>query len=349
MTKQLPASPVHRALDLGFGFTKFSTAGFADEVLKVAAFPSYAGPAMDKVIGGVGGFSNPNVLTIAVGDERFSVGEDSRRAADGNGRQFLEATFFRSKQYLALAKGALAFMDIPDHGNVDSLVMGLPLNIFGDQALTEHIKSSLTGMHSVPDIRSDQRPQRQINVKNTQIIPQVVGSLFSMSREVGLAQQIHEQHNLTIDAGYGTLLWLVTEGFAALPTRSGGNMGGVSSLLQKVVRSIDPGSVHNITLLDKIDKALLNGAESFNMHGKKVETATVKGLLTSAAQENLTELIRSIGNTADIDNIFLTGGGAHLYKEAIVAAFPGRTINTSEHGSRYTNVRGFQILAEMTN
>ncbi|WP_041793487.1 ParM/StbA family protein [Rhodoferax ferrireducens] len=338
--------PTFRALDLGFGFTKFSKGHYLqDGSLEVSAFPSYAAAAVNFSIG-AGVMTDLSIVKVSVDDEHFLVGEDVRNAADGVGRQMLESTFFTSSQYIALARGAMGFMNVPNHGEVDSLVMGLPLNIFRDQSIVDHVEAAMKGTHLVPDITKNSGVERTILVKNVSIIPQVVGSLVAMSRDAGLMQKVNEQHNLTIDVGYGTLLWLVSDGFTPVPARSNGNMGGVSSLLQKIIRSIDPSAVSSINIMDRLDKALLEDKASILINGAEVEVAKYHRQLASAARENLTEMIRSIGTKADIDNVFLTGGGAHLYKDAIAAVFPGRQVHIASKGSRFTNVRGFQFLAE---
>ncbi len=337
--------PTYRALDLGFGYTKFSAGHYKDEdSLEVAAFPSYAGPALETV--SMGGYlSNAKVINVQVGDETFAVGEDSRKTSDGQGRQLLEASFFRSSQYLALARGAMAFMRVPSAGVIDTLVMGLPLNLYKDAALVQYVSKIMTGEHVVPNI---QEPGKSITVtvKNASVIPQVVGSLVSLARENDNVSNVSQRQNLTIDVGYGTLLWLVSDGFTSITRRSDGNMGGVSNLLQSVIRSIAPSGVSNLTIMDRLDSALRNGDPTFMVNGKEVEIAKYRGQLESAVKVNLTELLRSVGQTIDIDAIYLTGGGAHLYKSAIEDAFKGREIHSSKNYPRYTNVRGFQYLAE---
>lgn len=336
---------IFRALDLGFGYTKFSQSHCdAQNSLEVSSFPSYAAPVVDRGLLDNGVLNNLNVIQVNADDQEFFVGEDVRRAADGAAKQLLESSFFKSPQYLALARGAFAFMKIPTHGNIEVLTLGLPLNVFRDQSIMDHIKATLAGKHTIPDLAKG--GSRTIDVKNLHIIPQVVGSLIFMSHEAGLNEIIADQQNLTIDVGYGTLLWLVTDGFSPLPARSNGNMGGVSSILQKVVRAMDSQATTNITILDRLDKALLNNKATIKINGVDVEIEKYQGVLQSAVKENLTELIRGIGNTQDIDNIFLTGGGSHLYRDALQKAFPNRKINTSSKLPRYTNVYGFQLLAQ---
>ena len=193
------------------------------------------------------------------------------------------------------------------------------------------------------------RTDRTIVVKKVDIIPQVLGSLVAMSREAGLMDQIKAQQNLTIDVGYGTLQSLVTDGFVPVAARSDGNMGGVSKLLQKVARDIYANAATNINFLNRIDTALLQQQPSIKVYGEDVLLAEHHAVLSSAAEENLNEMMRTLGDTIDIDNIFLAGGGAHLYESAITAAFPKRKLHITARGSRFTNVRGFQFVAETEN
>jgi plasmid segregation protein ParM len=344
---------VLRALDLGFGFTKFSLGHYqpnGNYELEVSAFPSYAGPAIEGMNYG-GNINMANVLRIEVGDQRFSVGKDALNTADGTAKQILEVSFFLSDQYLALARGAMALMKIPRTGDIDQLVTGLPLNVFRDKELVKKVRTRLEGAHVVPDVdlppgEDGELQNRTIVVKRVQVIPQVVGSLVALSCEDGSVDEIGGQRNLTIDVGYGTLLWLVSNGTTAIPARSNGNMGGVSNLLKKIIKEFAPSSVTNLSIMERLDNALRENQPTIKVHGEDVEIDKYRPLLESTAKENLTEMLSALGDTSDIDNIFLSGGGAHLYKQVIAAAFPKRKIICSSTNSRYTNTKGFQIIAE---
>lgn len=330
-----------RALDLGFGFTKYSKGHTQRDLsLDVGVFPSYAAPAVDDSLG-AGVLKSLNVVTVDVDGARYNVGEDAKSAGTGQARQLLERSFFTSPQYLALAKGALTFMDVPDSG-INVLTVGLPLTTFGDEALRRSIERRLLGPHQVPSGSGS----RTIEVKRINLIPQVLGSLVALALPSGRMSEIQAERNLTIDVGYGTLLWLMTEGLKPVPARSSGNMGGVSSLLQAVVRSIDSSASSNIGILERVDQALLRGQPTVKVNGRTVDLVHHAAHLKAAVSENLTEMLRSVGSTSDIDNVFLTGGGAHLYREALGKAFPNRTINESADGTQFTNVRGYQLLSE---
>ena len=123
MSKQQPSQPTYRALDLGYGYTKFTKGHYQDDTtLDAAAFPSYAAQSVDSTSLGSEVLGDLSVIQVKVGDAKFWVGEQVRYAADGRGRQMLEASFFRSSQYLALAKGALAFMNAPAGAGTDAPV-----------------------------------------------------------------------------------------------------------------------------------------------------------------------------------------------------------------------------------
>lgn len=344
MTTKPTTTPVCRALDLGYGFTKFSQGDYKDDAtLELSAFPSYAVPTTGHALAGT---TSQNVIHVTVGAQKYAVGEQAALAAGAGGRQTLESRFFKSNQYLALARGAFAFMRVPSHGTIDHLVAGLPLDIFQDDETNCHVQRALLGEHVVPDVGRDDGASRTLQVKEVTLIPQVVGSLIAMSQTAGLMDKVQSQMNLTVDVGYGTLLWLTTQGFTPLQARCSGNMGGVSSILQTVVRAMQPGAETNLATLSRLDRALLEGLPSISIFSDEVCIADYRDHQAHAVAENLTELVRSVGPGYDIQNIFLTGGGSHLYRDAIQSAFPKHKVLLSSDEPRFSNVRGFQTLAQ---
>lgn len=69
--------------------------------------------------------------------------------------------------------------------------------------------------------------------------------------------------------------------------------------------------------------------------------------METAVLDHVTEMLRTVGDTADIDQIILTGGGAYLYKSVVQNAFPGREVHETLN-PRFANVLGFQRLAEQS-
>ena len=338
-------NPVFRALDIGLGHVKYSKEHHKiGNELNVGTFPSVA---VEGTFEQTRSMNQLNVRTVKVGKQCFIVGEDAKKASGAMTKQLLDKTYYTSDQYVALGYGALAKMEIPAHGIVDKLVMGLPLTVISDKAINEHITRHFSGSFGVPNDDGDDERLREVQVQKLLIIPQVVGSLLAMSMDTKLGAVIEDKRNLTIDVGYGTLLWLVSIGMDAEPSRSKGNMGGVSNLLQRLLKTMNPGCESSVVLLERLDKVLREKLPTMRIAETEYVMADYEPQIHSAIRENMQDVFRSVGDHWDYDNIFLTGGGAPIYKDGIQKLFPNRTVSISSKDSRFLNVRGFQYLAEM--
>lgn len=335
--------PIARALDIGFGFTKFTKSHLLPNLnVDVGVFQSYAATDWRDSKGPVGDFL---VLAIEVNGAHYLVGDDVNKVSGGNPLRLLTDEFFTSPQYMALARGAMAYMAIPADGVIDVLTVGLPLTVFRDKRLRNSIKERLSGEHKISGLAGG--ASRTIKVISTILVPQVQGSLYALAADLPEAKRetIEDERNLTIDVGYGTLLWLTSDGLTPLPARSDGSMGGASAVLDAMMTSISPRSVGNVSVTERLDKAIRENQETFKVAGAPVGIGEHRGAMEAVVSENMTRLLRSVGNTDDIDNVFLTGGGAHLYAEAVRRAFPNQVINGAQ-GTQFTNVRGFQMISE---
>jgi plasmid segregation protein ParM len=345
--KELPMKNhrIARAIDIGFGYTKLSRSAIdADYRLSSMAFPSVAASASGQMDIANGEIQRLQVVAVEVEDVRYLVGPDAMLAASGRQTRAIEDLFFDSPQYLALFLGGLAYMDLPPSvDTIHSLGMGLPLTVWRDVELRERIKVRMTGRFSVPTPNS--RSIQEINVQHVQLWPQVLGALASMSREVGEAVDVARQTNLTIDVGYGTMLWLVTSGFQPHPGRSEGNKGGVSSILKAVAKSIDPSVANDPRILARIDDSLRT-AKPLIINGSEVDLQRCRSTAHSQAQQHLQEMLETIGTHKDLDNIFLVGGGAHLYRPLLTTAFKGRLIREQTNEPQMANLKGYQHLVE---
>lgn len=334
---------VARALDVGYGFTKFTTSEVQDNgFIDVSVIPSYADGHVDALNIPGGLVRSHDLIKVVVGGTPFVVGPDAKKGASGYGSQLLEKSFFLSSQYQALCLGAMAMMKVHDH--IDHLTVGLPLNVYSDASLHDHLRSILIGTHEVPVIGSQET--KRVAVSSLSVVPQIIGSVVTLSDSAGGIEDVFEQRNLTIDVGYGTLLWMVSDGVTPIPARSGSSMGGVSALLQEVIKSMDPSATTNIGILDRLDQALLSGKPNIQINGKPYPVIDHRVAIDSVIRQNLATLTRSIGQFADIDNIFLSGGGAHLYLASVQEVFKGRNIAANPSSAQFANVKGFQILAE---
>jgi plasmid segregation protein ParM len=336
---------IARAADIGFGYTKTSQSMISpDYGMSAIAFPSFPSPAEGHTDLADGVMHKLHVVTVEVNGVRYQVGPDSLIAASGRAPRTTTNTFFNSPQYKALFLGALAYMNLPAAADtIDVLGMGLPLTVWRDAALRATIKEQMAGTFTVPI--PDSTKTREISVERVELWPQVLGALVSISSEAGDLDRVATQNNLVIDVGYGTMLWITTEGLKPQTGRSDGNNGGVSSMLKAVAKMLDPSLANDPRTLERIDHSLRTG-EPLMINGSNVDLAPCRARAEAQAYTHLQELLESIGTYKNIDNIFLAGGGAHLYTGLMAEAFKDRKIRVQSEEPQFSNLKGYQHLAE---
>jgi plasmid segregation protein ParM len=336
---------IARAVDIGFGFNKLSQSMIDEHYdMSALAFPSFPSPVEGHADIADGVMHRLQVVTVDVDGVRYLVGPDSMVAASGRQPRTATNAFFTSPQYMALYLGALAYMNLPAGANtIHVLGAGLPLTVWRDAKLRAEIKARMTGTFTVPV--PDSTKTREITVERVELWPQVLGGLVSISTEDGDLALVANQNNLVVDVGYGTLLWMATAGMKPQIGRSDGTNGGVSSMLKAVARMVDPALVNDPRTLDRIDNSLRTG-EPLMINGTEVDLELCKTRADAQALQHLQELLDSIGTHKNFDNIFVAGGGAHLYSHLIAKQFAGRKIRTQTNEPQFANLKGMQQLAE---
>ena len=341
----MTSNRIARAVDIGFGYTKLSQSMIDDNYgMSAMAFPSFPAPVEGHADIGGGVMHKLHVVTVDVDGDRYLVGPDSMVAATGRQPRTATNVFFTTPQYKALYLGALAYMNLPSSANtIHVLGAGLPLTVWRDVALRAEVKAMLTGTFTVPV--PDTSKTREITVERVELWPQVLGALVSISTEEGDLETVAQQNNLVIDVGYGTMLWMATQGLKPQIGRSDGNLGGASSMLKAVAKMLDPDLVNDPLTLDRIDVSLRTGVPLM-VNGVDVDLEACKLRALRTAKEHLGELLQSIGTHKNFDNLFLAGGGAHLYSPLLAHAFAGRKIREQTEEPQFANLKGKQHLAE---
>jgi plasmid segregation protein ParM len=341
---------VARAVDIGFGYTKFSKGNIQEGwALDCQAIPSVA-PAVlasQDTLSSGGVLAAQATVNVTVGGQRYAVGPDALRAASGLFVRHLDESFFSSPQYLALLRGALYYMDLPqDQADIDCLVVGLPLEVYLNKELRSGVAARISGEHRLPS-RGDPHSERTVTVRNVHVLPQAMGALISQCQsQRGLGRLADETH-LVVDVGYGTLLWVVSEGQTPVASRSGQTMGGVATLLQTIAAQIGIGLKDNPTMLNRLDRAIRDESYELKIDGQVVDIAPYRKQMQVTIGQHLAVLTRSLGHLRDIDNIYLTGGGGLHYLPTLQEAFKNFRIYCEPDRARFDNVRGYQIVAEM--
>lgn len=349
-TSSRPFLPLCRAIDVGFGYVKLTRSAMrADHSCETFSFPSVApiAPAYRDLGGGV--TKANQAVVVRHGGQEFLVGPDALNDAGGHFRRLLDDSYFTTPQYIALYLGALHYMNLPDGAAIEVLGIGLPTTHFGNDALKAALRSQLVGTHTIPGEQPG--TTKKVEVRSLRIFPQVLGSLLEHAARTDSNESFIHQTHLTVDVGFGTLLWMVSKGTQLMPSRSNGTMGGISSFLELIARAVDPQVAADPRVLQKIDDALRSAPASpsgqFFVNGKSYRIADFADRVTAAANEHLATLMRSIGPHADLDRLYLTGGGAFLYEGLLKQRFPTYEVHVDRSmNQQFNNVRGFQMAVE---
>jgi plasmid segregation protein ParM len=333
---------IYRAVDVGYGNTKF-VRDFRPLTNAITAdlFPSLAPKAQSGGLAGDGQFLDKRkTRLVKVDGVSYEVGQDAVQARAGNesGRT-LTTDYCLSSTYLALCRGAMAEMNVPELG---ALVLGLPMSTW--QKHKSALADRMTGRHEIADGLT-------IDVCKTIVVPQPLGGFYDFAFTTNQFVRMKGEVNLIIDPGYYTLDWLVTEGTKPVEARSGAvNDGGVSAALAAVIDQIEAdeklpkGEVGgNAGMVDRVDAAL-RGKDTLRIFGKRLnDVDRYLKVARDRCTDPMNALVKSVGNPANIDNIIVVGGGAHIYAPIVKEKFPRHEIQIANEAV-FGNVRGFQII-----
>ena len=324
------SSQVVKAIDVGFGNTKYTTY-VADGNIQCGVFPSIAPQSSAGVDLSSGLLQRRNTILVDVNGVRYEVGKDAHLAVDATHGRVLDPNYCMTDTYMALLRGALYYMGAPE---IDLLVLGLPVNIH--KQYQKQLEEKTTGRHPVP-FRSG---EQECVVKNVKVIPQPIGAFYDHSTQSGSYDRMRAQMNLLIDVGFYTLDWVVANGVKMNDARSGAENGGMSAVLQTMAKSISEEMGETMTNLKLIEDALVTGTNPC-FYGKEFDiTEHLKGG-KKKAEQFVSVLANRVGSSFDITNIILAGGGAAFFKDVLQDKFKKHTIVTTDDPV-FANVRGFQ-------
>lgn len=344
-----PAAFTARAIDIGFGYTKFSKGHIqGGPTIESDAIPSVA-PAVLRAAHGLSSsreLGAPLLVDVTVDGQTYAVGPQVLHNSGAQFQRLLDESFFFSPQYLALFRGALYYMDLPHHQPViDSLVVGLPLNVCRSNEFVSLVSNRLVGEHRIPS-RGGSSQERTVTVQSVHVLPQAMGALISQcDAQRGLERLATETH-LVVDVGFSAMRWMVAEGRSPVFWRSGHAMGGVATLLQVIADQIGVGLKDNPRVIDRLDRALRDESYELKLSGKEVDVAPYRKLLQRMLAESLAVFTHSLRDFADIENIYLCGGGALHYLPLLRQTFRNYQLLCNPDQVRFENLRGFQLMAE---
>lgn len=324
-----------RAIDVGYGHTKFSVDSNGAGQVHCQRFPSIATlPAANTFVGA--GFRRRNTLQVRVAGQIYEVGPEVIDAVGPHATRHRDAQFVFSPHYSALVRGALKAMQVRA---LDALVLGAP--VANHSEVADHLRRQFSG-------RIDLDGEREVEVGQVLVLPQPLGGFAWLAEQHGIYDRVRAQLNLIVDPGYFTLDWLVAMGTRQRPERSGSHPAGVAAIIDGLLKAIAQGRGGaldaNLELRERIDRALYEGSP-FTLGSHAYDLAQHEGVIREVVHRGVTELRATVGSSADLENIVLVGGGAPIYLEPLKQAFPQHTV-LSLSDPAFANVCGFQIVGE---
>ena len=323
--------PIVRAVDVGFGNTKFITGGSRPSDFRCQSFPSRAYPSPRdpaKALGSEG----RKTYAIPIGGLFYEVGPDVMLAADAFRATEIHGDYIETPQYLALARGALRMMRLE---TIDLLVVGLPVAQFA--ARKTQLEKLMTGRHDLGGGKS-------VTVHKALAMAQPHGALIDYATQHERVEAMEQELSLVIDPGSRTFDWLVARGMKLAHKQSFSVDRGVSNILQLIADDISQEIGQPYTNFEAIDLALRSG-KGMTVFQRSYNPARLKPMVDIIAKDAVAAMMRRIGGAYNIQHVILVGGGAFLFRKAVKQAFSSHQILEVKE-PMFANVRGYQIAGQ---
>lgn len=293
----------------------------------------------------MGGGTNPDRIRIEMKGKHYYAGPAAALGIEARG---LDPNYIESDEHEVLLRTSL-YMAMREKGEVfeeiDMLVVGLPVSGFSARgkrlreiALLErevpippHLRGA--GMSATVTVRA----------KQVKVLPQPFGGLRYAAQTLPATDELFSERALSmvIDPGYRTFDWFVANGMRPEMKLSGSFDGGVSSLLRQVSQKIGYDHGTGSLEFDQVEEGLLRG--SINLGYQVIDTQPYHATLLDAARKEVVAFLGRIdSNKARLSRVFLSGGGASFYKEALTEKLPGYRIQSLDN-SVMGNARGYWL------
>lgn len=336
-----------RAVDVGYFNVKFTLgrkqSGDATTIA-TGLFPALAPSlATNVIMDGKTGVDAAGCI-VCIGGINYVVGTHAALHSGGRDPRPIDEGYCMSDKYLALLRGALNYMALEEQATeltINQLVVGLPLHTFPTrkQALVERI----AGEHV---IGRDDEVLRRITVEQVDVIVQPQGAMVNFG--VNHRTAVQGQLSLVVDPGGGTLDWFMSRGVDPVWARSGAYPRAMLACANSVADLINPDWRNQFEIVEKIDAAIRGKAETFRVGARTFELAKYQRAVDAVLEDSVKSMMGGTGPLDNLDHLIVTGGGAHVYAAYIAAHFPAlRGVIQLDDDPVYSNVKGFQVAAEM--
>ncbi|MBN3760784.1 hypothetical protein [Burkholderia sp. Ac-20365] len=317
-------------LDPGHGFTKYAyreasgriyTGSFRSQA--IAHDESMLAASMRQTQTG------SSVKTVMVDGKKFDVDvTENSPIRKSTGERNETNDFAGRPEHRALVFATLAHLDAT---RVGTLVMGLPMHRFSRYA--EDLQRTFQGTLSFG--------MRHVLVDRVLIVPEPVGSLLTLTAKGDAS--LEGATTCLIDVGHYSVDWLISQKYSISYERSGGRPGGASHVYRAMAEGLSAELDEPYEGIDQIELALRTGTP-LQAFGHPVN---IQRFLACATERTLdtARSIRARVRSAEDLTLILTGGGGHLYRDALSKVFPKNHLIELQQ-SRFTNVAGFLLYGE---
>jgi len=322
--------PVVRAIDVGYGNTKFVLGRDGDEI-RCGMFPSLSNASLTHPERSTLG-ERRKTLVIPVNGMYHEVGPDAAAARDHFRPVHMHDAFVESLSYKAFVGAALSYMKV---GELDLLVLGLPVATFLHKKAA--LERAWTGEHDVAEGRT-------VRVRKTIVLAQPMGALAYFAHLSGKLSTLAKEQSLVIDPGARTFDWLVTRGMTLVQNQSSSVNRGVFDIAKAIAKEIGRELAADYRDYEAVDDAL-RLKRPLVLYQRPHELGKYRRLVDEIANEAVSAMRSEMGDVAAFQNIVLVGGGAELFAKAVKKAFPKHQIHEVKEPI-FANVRGFQLAGE---
>ena len=134
---------------------------------------------------------------------------------------------------------------------------------------------------------------------------------------------------------------MVARGVRFVQKRSHSVPRGVADVLQALASEITLDIGVQYRDLDAVDAALRAGRAP-TIYQRPYDLQRMRPMVEKITGQAISSMLHWIGDATGFHNIVMAGGGVHLFKGAVRAAFPRQRVLVLRDGM-FANVRGFQI------
>lgn len=336
------------SIDVGYGNTKLVYKHLIDAQghsrWSEFCFPSVAPRAMaeDMILG----VNNPNRILIEVDGQNYFAG---LKPTSASVPRTLSPDYIGSVTHEVLLRTAIHIaMREAGHfqSEVDLLVLGLPVSGFQSNAKRLHEIAMRPRTVPVPEGMNHQFGEArsiEVKAKDCMIFPQPYGGFRLAADTLTEDDPIFKNGMvfMVIDPGYRTFDWFVSSGLHPELNMSGSFDGGVSSILRAVSSKLGFDTGFGSLEFDMVEHGLNTG--TINLGHTVIDMTPYRKVANDAAEKEVSAFVTRLSATnAKISRIFLTGGGAHFYEEALRKRLPGYEI-ISMANSVMSNARGYWL------